>query len=196
MALPTAVPPSPEPDDGPGAGALGFDISGLLPARSAADILAGEIRFTLGRREPIEYTLQVLSIAANRRWKEGLEGSIAQLLNAVDGMGDDLGEIMQAFATITPQLLDALYTYDVDHVLPERDALEEVAGDAEVLRAVLEVWSAANPFARVAIALVRGAGEEVAQAAPTLEVLTNDSSTPTSSAPPSTGGRRKTSKRA
>jgi len=177
----------------PGRAPTALDLGTLLPERSAEDILAGQVRVHLGSRGPARvaqtYVLPVLSIAANRKWKESLEGGLQQLLATVDAAGDDLATILAAFSTATPQLLDLLYGYDDTHVLPERERLEEEATDIEVLMATLEVWSAANPFAGVALALARGAEEPLTGGA-----QANGSSQPMSSARPSTAGRRRSSR--
>jgi hypothetical protein len=191
--MPEQPSPEPVPRAGPWAGRLpALDFTSILPERSAQDILAAEVHMTFGRRKPTTYTLPVLSIAENREWKAKLELGLVGLLSSLDDVGDDLGGVLSAFSTVTPQLTQALYDYDVDGVLPEQAVLERVASDAEVLRAVLAVWAAANPFAQVAVAAMREAEPEVpATAAPP----TNGSSTPTNTARPPTAGRRRTSSR-
>lgn len=193
--MPTATAtaaPSPEPEltpelAAPGEALPGLDLTALLPERSAQDILAGQIHVRLGGER---YTLRVLPIKANREWKERLEDRLSNLLGMLDASGDSLEAVMAAFATATPQLIEALYGYDVDHVLPPVEALEEVATDTEVLRAVLEVWSAANPFATVALSTMRQAGA----ALPTPGRRANGSSPHTSGSPRPTAGTRKRSR--
>lgn len=195
QAAPAAAPPQ-----GAAAGGLpGFDFDNLVGPRSAEDILQGVVRVRLGRKE---HVLAVLSIGANRRWKAGLEGYLTGLLGAVEKAGDELADVLSAFTTSTDDFLTVLYAYDRAHdaqgqatqpgVLPPREALEEVATDAEVLLATLGVWSAANPFAAVALSAMRAAD---AVPAPSISgPPANGSPTPTSSARPNTGGRRRRSK--
>lgn len=153
MSRPTAVAaaaPEPEPRlVAPASPPL--SLAALMPTRSAQDVLAGVHRLHLGGRR---YVLQVLSIAANRRWMSRLEARIAGALDAL-APGADLDTILRTLAASTPQLLDALYDYDEARTeageptrpgaLPPRDALEEDATPAQVLTAVLELWAAANP---------------------------------------------------
>lgn len=190
MVAPTA---DATPGLAPGPSLLGLDIGNLLPERTADEILSGELRVYLGRRP---YTLQVLSIAASRRWRNSLEGHFTRLLDTLDASGDDMGSVFAAFATATEQMLDALYAYDAaldaqgqptrPGALPPRDEVEEVATDQEVMLATLGVWSVANPFAAVALSALRTAELSLPQ---TLERLTDASSRPTNGAPASTDGR-------
>lgn len=204
MVLPEAPAPAPEPDVEPSGsartGAPLIDLTSLLPERSAQDILAGEVRIKLGRRRGgaivldsvCTYLLPVLAIAPNRKWKAGLEDGLLSMLGVIEEAGDDFAGIMAAFKTATPQMLDALYAYDQAGLLPPREELEEYATDAEVLRATLEVWSAANPFAEVALSAMREAERKLP---PTIGLPANDSSTPTNGARRSTAGRRQRSRR-
>jgi len=165
----------------------GLDLTALLPERSAQDILAGQLHVRLGGER---YTMRVLPIKANREWKEALEDRLSNLLGMLDASGDSLEAVMAAFATATPQLIEALYSYDKDGVLPPIEALEEMATDTEVLRGVLEVWSAANPFATVALSTMRQAGVEL----PTPARRVNGSSQPTNGSHRPTAGPRRRSR--
>lgn len=197
MVAPTAD--APVPGLAPGPGLAGFDMGSLLPERSAEEILSGELRVVLGRET---YTLQVLTIASNRRWRNSLEGHFTRLLDTLDAAGDDMASVFAAFATATEQMLDALYAYDEARdadgqatrhgALPPRDAVEELATDQEVMLATLGVWSVANPFAAVALSAMRSAEPQLLR--PTAATPTAGSSTPTSGAPASTAGRRVSSK--
>lgn len=195
MSNPTAVAaPAPEPEGDPWAGKLpglpNIDFSHLLPERSPEEILAAEVRLIFGRKAPTAYTLPVLSIAENREWKATLEGGLVGLLNSLDDTGDDLTGVLAAFATVSEQLLDAVLRYDVDGLLPTRDELEHLATDPQVLRAVLAIWSAANPFAQVAVAAMQQP-QVPATAAP----QPSGSSTRTSGSRRSTAGRRASSRK-
>jgi hypothetical protein len=166
-------------------------MGALLPERTAEDILEGVVRLRFGR-PPTEYAVPVLSIAANRRWKAGLEAGLTGMLDAVEQAGDDMGAIMMAFSAASPQMLDALYVYDAAGVLPPRAELEEVATDMEVLLATLEVWTVANPFAELALGIMRGPAQV---RLPSLETPEPPSSPPTSGSRAATGGRPPASKR-
>lgn len=115
-----------------------------MPERSAADILAGRIRVALGG---VAYDLPVLPRGASRRWLESLDTSYAALGAALDEAGDDTPRILTLLASHQDAMLGMLYTYDETGALPERALVEEYATDAEILRAVIEVWRAANPLA-------------------------------------------------
>lgn len=197
MSNPTAVAaPAPEPEGDPWAGSLpnlpALDFTHLLPERSAQDILAAEVHVTFGRKPEVRYTLPVLSIAENREWKANLEGGLVALLSTIDEM-DDMGGIMAAFTTVSPQLLQAIIEYDVDAVLPPLAVLERQASDPQVLRAVLAIWSAANPFAQVAVAAMQQAPDQLVPA--TAAPPASTSSTPTNGRRRSTAGRRATSRK-
>lgn len=175
-------------------GGVTLDFAGLLPERQVADQLAGEVRVVLGGRE---YVLPVLPIYYNRRWKDAMEVNLQGMLLAIEEAGDDLGAVIAAFATATPQMLDSLYAYDRageeepegpvhPPVLPERSALERRATESEVLMATLEVWSAANPFVALAHSAMRAQERELEPQ----ETPASASPTPTSSRRPSTAGSR------
>ncbi len=119
-------------------------LPAAAPTRSAADILAGRIRILLGGAL---YELPVLPRAASRRWLEALDERWAQLPGLLDAAGNDTPAILRLLVAQTDAMYEALYEYDQSGALPERAVLEEVATDAEVLRAVMEVWLAANPLA-------------------------------------------------
>lgn len=165
----------------------GLDFAALIPERSAADILAGQLHLTLGGKL---YTLRVLPIKATREWLTNLEDGTARLLGLLDKAGDMDG-VLGAFRGVTDQLEAALRAYDRDNVLPPHEQLEEEATDTEVLMAVLAVWSAANPFASVALSAMRQVGPLPTPAPPT-----NGTSRHTNGSPPPTGGARRRSKRA
>lgn len=151
-------------------------------ARSAADIVAGRVRLTFGGTT---YTLPVRSIRTNREWKESLDGRLAGMLSVLTTASENTTAILLALASATGPMLDALSQYDETHVLPPRDELERLATEMEVVRAVAEVWLAANPL------LVMATLGMVNQ---TPAATTNGSSAPTSSPRPSTAGRRARSK--
>lgn len=118
-----------------------------VPTRTAADILAGRVRVSLGG---VIFDLPVLPRAQSRRWLETLDQRFQNLAVALDQAGDDTPQIMALLVSETDALYDVLLSYDRDHVLPSRDEADELATDAEILQAVLEVWRAANPLAVMA----------------------------------------------
>jgi hypothetical protein len=115
-----------------------------MPERSAADILAGRIHVVLGN---VPYDLPVLARGASRQWLESLDTQYQALGAALDEAGNDTPQILALLASQQAALLDMLLSYDETGVLPERAHLDEYATDAEILRAVIEVWRAANPLA-------------------------------------------------
>ena len=115
-----------------------------MPNRSAADILAGRIRIVLGGSV---YDLPVLPRGASRRWIESLDARFHSLAGAMDAAGDDTPQIIALLLSQSDGLYEMLLTYDQSGVLPPRDEIDEQATDIEILRAVLEVWRAANPLA-------------------------------------------------
>ena len=118
------------------------------PERSVEDILAGRLRLTFGGAA---YVLPVLSIAANRRWRERMEARLAPLVNAVGTTS--LIRIVKALSAADEELLVIVCSYDETHVLPPRAELEEIARPQEVLRALMEVRAAANPLLGVSRAI-------------------------------------------
>lgn len=115
-----------------------------LPARSAADILAGVVRVVLGGRT---YDLPVLPRAASRAWLESLDSRFAVLANELEAAGNDAPLIMSRLVAEADALYELLLSYDQQHVLPAREDIDAIATDTEILRAVLEVWRAVNPLA-------------------------------------------------
>jgi hypothetical protein len=115
-----------------------------LPARSATDILAGRVRVVLGGST---YDLPILPRAASRRWIEQMDLRFATLGDDLEAAGDDVPEIMNRLLAETDGLYELLRSYDQAGALPPADQVDEFATDTEILRAVLEVWRAANPLA-------------------------------------------------
>lgn len=183
--------PEPQHEDGaPAAPPREANLSAIMPARLAIDVLAGVVRFPLGQ---LQYTMRVLPIAANRRWQAGLEASLDAALRSLERT-DELSVLLQALMLAEPELLDALYAYDTaadEHgqptrpgILPPVAELEAVATPNEVLHAVLSIWSASNPTRGGAIGAL--AAPPATPSAPFTE--------PTSTPPPSTAGRRRNSR--
>jgi hypothetical protein len=114
------------------------------PARTLADIFANRIRVRLGG---ITYELPVLPRAANRRWLESLEGQLAATAAAYQAAATDPAQVVPLLLGEAGVSYELLLSYDQAHVLPSIDEIDELATDAEILRAVMEVWQAANPKA-------------------------------------------------
>lgn len=123
-------------------------FAGLMPERAVEDILAARVRVSVGGQL---YELPVLPRAANRRWKETIEGQLGALLSTLDAT-EDVPTLLAALTAQQDALLDLLISYDQSGVLPSRDVLDETATDADILRAVMEVWRAANPLVGIALA--------------------------------------------
>ena len=115
-----------------------------LPARSAADILAGVVRVSLGGRI---FELPVLPRAASRAWLSNLDSRFADLATELEAAGNDTPAIMARLVAEADALYDMLLSYDQHGVLPPKAEIDALATDTEILRAVLEVWRAVNPLA-------------------------------------------------
>jgi hypothetical protein len=115
-----------------------------LPARSASDILAGVIRVYLGG---LFYELPVLPRAASREWLRNLDAEFASLADDLEKAGNDSGAIMARLLTESDGLYTMLASYDQSHILPPMAEIDRTVTDIEILRAILEVWRAANPLA-------------------------------------------------
>lgn len=113
------------------------------PSRSLADIFANRIRVRLGG---ITYELPVLSRGANRRWLDALEGRLGAVASAYQAAADDPSQIVPLLLSESQAGYELLLTYDESHVLPPLAEVDTFT-DAEILRAVMEVWQAANPKA-------------------------------------------------
>lgn len=154
-------------------GALARIWPETMPARSAADIMAGRIRVVLGA---YSYDLPVLPRRQSREWLASLDSRFATLAAALDEADTPL--ILSLLATETDALYDLLLEYDRAHQLPPRAAIDDFATDAEILRAVLEVWAALHPLAATLVA----ASEETPTGG-TSPVASSTSPAPTAGAP-------------
>lgn len=154
-----------------------LDITGQ---RSATLRLGRSCPITLG---DTEFTLRVLTIAANERWNAQLDGRTAALIDGLTRDGADVTDILSALNGQTDEMIDLLRSYDQegDGVLPTADEIKEIAYADQLLTAVREVWLAANPLAAIALR--------------SLAIVTSASSQPTSSPPPPGTSPRKRSGR-
>lgn len=154
-------------------------LAAIVPAkRSAEDIFAGRIRVELGDRT---YTMPVRSRKSNREWLEALDAATGNALDALDSI-DDPAAVLRLLSGNSDAFLDALVSYDATRSLPTREGIDVVATDMQIVRAIVEVWLAANP-PLVAVAL--GLADDAATPSP-----------PSSPSPPApTAGRRARSRR-
>lgn len=164
----------------------------MLPERSAEDITAGRIRFTLGIAESArEVDLSVLPINANRIWKERLEKALGGVWEGLDGIANPTA-MLGWLAGTTESQVDLLQAYDARSVLPEAAWIYDNATDQQVLSAFLGVCAAAHPLAVSVIDAVSTNSELMHLA---LMALSSAFSVPTNTVPPSTAGSPKKSKK-
>jgi len=126
-----------------------MDLSALLPTRSVEDILAERVRLTIGGEE---YVLPALSIEQTETWLDGLQTEVNALIGFLEMSGDDGGRIFAELTSKPARLLDYLVSYDQTGVLPDRDVIRRGLTPIGLLRAVLEVWRAANPLVDIGLA--------------------------------------------
>ncbi len=125
-------------------------LAALAPSkRSAEDIFAGRVRVELGGRT---YTMPVRSRRTNREWLESLDGWFGATLDRLDTI-DDTDELLAVLFGASDKFLDALVSYDATGVLPGREVIDRLATDIDIIRAVMEVWRAANPLVAIALGL-------------------------------------------
>ena len=155
------------------------------------DVLAGLIRFTLGGQP---FAMAALPMGAHDRWQDGLDQKLQASLDAVPvpTSGPALARTLStAFRAQREQLLDALIAYDRDGVLPTREEIRELATQQDVIAAIREVRAVGgDPLAVSALSALR-----VLQRSPTANNGSTPAFAPSSGSPPSTGGRRRKSKR-
>lgn len=151
--------------------------------RSAEDLLGGRVRVSIGGAE---YELRVRSIRANREWKAKLDAQTSRLISELEEGGDDIPALLGALSNQVEPLLDMLLAYDVDGVLPSREAILDLEPDAsmDVVNACREVWRAASPLVVASLA----------QMTTLAAIQPIDSSKPSSSRRPRTGGSRRRSR--
>lgn len=154
----------------------------ILGPRPAEQVVSRTVRITLAGES---YELPVLSIRANRAWKDQLNAKTAGLLSALDET-EELPAVLSLLASQAPDLVEMLCAYDADGLLPDADAILDIRPDPslEILDAVREVWRVANPLVGTALAAVA------------TEMTTSPSSLPTSTPPEPTAIRRRRSKTA
>jgi hypothetical protein len=151
------------------------EITDLLPARSVEDILAERVRLAVGGRE---FILPSLNLDDTDDWLNQINGEVAGLLASVNDDAD-LGSLLVQLQARQDGLLDLLIAYDKTNVLPERDQLRKGLTPLGHIKAVLEVWRAANPLVDIALSGLSTSG-----------LATIASPKPTSSPPRNGTGRR------
>lgn len=164
----------------------------LLPERSAEDIAAGRIRLTFGILESARTVdLSVLPISANRIWKERLEKSLGGVWEGLEGVADG-SKALAWLGNQTFDMVDLLQAYDARGVMPDKEWILDNATDQQVLSAFLGVAAAAHPLAA---SLIEAASSNSELMHLSLLALSSAFSAHTSSAPPSTAGSPKKSKK-
>ena len=126
-----------------------MEITDLLPARSIEDILAERVRLTIGGEA---YNLPALNVEDTEAWLGELEGDLRGLLSLVEDAGDDAGKVFAELSAKPARLIDFLIAYDKMGALPDRDGLRRGLTPIGLVKAVLEVWRAANPLVDIALA--------------------------------------------
>ena len=121
-----------------------------LPVRSPSDVLAGVIRVRLGGEV---YELPVLPRRQAAAWLASVDAQYAGMADALSSA--ETPEILMMLAADTVRLYDLLLDYDVTGQLPPRDSDTDNATEAEILRAILEVWAALHPLAVALVARQR-----------------------------------------
>ncbi len=154
-----------------------MELTNLLPPRSIEDILFERVRLVIGGEV---YDLPALVIEDNERWKAELDREMTGLLSALADAGDDMGGILSALTNEPERLLRLLRSYDTSGVLPDDETLRKSLTPLSLVRAVMEVWRAANPLVDIGLA---GLG-------PTLEVQPSEPQKPTSLPRRNGAGRR------
>lgn len=115
-----------------------------LPERSAADLLAGVVRVSIGG---VLYTLPTLPMERSEDWLASLDERFAAVSTGIETAGDDLTAKLNVLMAGQDAMLDALYAYDLSNILPPREDAAKLATKTEILRAVIEVWRAEHPLA-------------------------------------------------
>lgn len=163
-----------------------------LPERADAEIVARQIRFSLGGDPRV---IRVLSVAENREWTANLATLVRATLGKV-GPLESVDEVALLLSQSIDTMMDLLIAYDVDHELPERDWIDTKATDREVYEALKRVTAAAYPFGfdlravvpELVPALLSSLSRGIAAATVAL-------SHSTSAPPQPTAGKRKRSKK-
>ena len=75
-------------------------------------------------------------------WSSSVDERLRSLLDRIDD-GEAIGDVMAALAEARPLVLETLTTYPG---VPDAETLRRTATHTEVLRALMGVWSAANPL--------------------------------------------------
>lgn len=125
----------------------------LIPSRSAEDLASGVIRVTLGGRDVL---LEEVPMDAMDAWSASVDERLNGLLGGLE-QGQEVGDVMAALTAARPLVLDALTSYPG---VPDAETLRRTATHSEVLRALLGVWSAANPLVAVIVEALKVAASQ------------------------------------
>jgi len=121
-------------------------------ARTEAQKLTGEpVKVILGGTE---YDVRPLPIKYSRPWRVKLNEILAELPKYIDANSNDAEQFSSAMKALTitmpDKLVDMFFEYAVD-LAPQREAIEEVASDAEFAEAWDRVVTMAFPLATRAV---------------------------------------------
>lgn len=111
----------------------------LIPKRTPEDFASGVIRVRLGRRDIV---LEELPMEAMDAWSAQVDQQLAVLLRDLDA-GEDTNSVLVALAQAKEDAIAALVLYPG---IPDEAYLRRNATNSQVLRALMGVWSAANPL--------------------------------------------------
>ncbi|HEY6568547.1 MAG TPA: hypothetical protein VI341_13610 [Actinomycetota bacterium] len=111
----------------------------LIPKRTPEDFASGVIRVRLGRRD---LALEELPMEAMDAWSAKVDRELAVLLGRLD-RGDDTNAVMMALTMAKDDIVKVLVLYPG---VPDEEYLRKNATNSQVLRALMGVWSAANPL--------------------------------------------------
>jgi hypothetical protein len=154
--------------------------------RPAEEVAGGFIPVRLGGQD---FNLNVLSIRHNREWTRAFARTMEEIVTGV-GNPESMEAVAVAVAANAETIMDQLIAYDASSVLPDREWIDTHATDREVYEAMKLVTAAAFPKGMDLMQLA------LLQISVKVRTMARTSSTPTSSSPPNTGGRRKRSKAA
>lgn len=165
------------------------------PLRPDEQVAGGFLAVRLGGQE---FALKVLPVSANRTWTTHLAAEIRSKLQTLEPI-DSADQVAQLLADQAETMMDLLIAYDAAgaSALPEREWIDTHATDGEVYDAMKRVTAAAYPFGpdllrivpELVPMLMQSLANGIAKAGVTMAL-----SRSTSSARPSTAGRRTTSK--
>jgi hypothetical protein len=167
-----------------------------LPTRSAEEILAGEVRVVLGRRD---YVLPVLPIERNEQWTQAENTALGPVLAGLDEQQTS-AELFAYLCRLSSTVYAQLVSYDelgidpdlgrIERVLPPWTEARKIATESEIVSAFLGVLAAAYPLAVELLRLAVTTGTLAAMASRATASEAPDSSAPISRSERRSAGRR------